>query len=138
MFGGSRRGGECVRTTPGADTRPRSLRLSGEGNTTDLTGHRRAAILAARDLERPFVVATDPTECTTVSGTAAQELGETVRHLRPFGPASEPRVIAEETADEVSAAFEYPRNDVPVDVVAVPDPGAVQSTLESYPDEATI
>jgi len=110
----------------------------GNVTTTDLAGHRRAAILAARDLGRPFLVATNLTECATISGTAAQELAETTRQLRPFGLASELRMVTEETADAVTAAFEHSETDVPVDVVPVPDPGAVGSTLDSHLDGARL
>ena len=107
-----------------------------EVTTTDLTGHRRTAILAARDLGRPFVVVNDLTECTTVSSTAAQELAETVRHLVPFGLSSELRLVSDDTPTALSEAFDHPESDVAVDVVTVPSGDSVDTALDAHLDRA--
>jgi hypothetical protein len=117
-----------------ADTDRDLLHLVCDNEVTaiDLAGHRRGAILAARDLGRPFVVATDLTTCVDVSTPAARELAETVRHLMPFGLGSDLRVISEKTPPHVLDAFENPRETVPVDVVRVNPGENVGATLDAH------
>lgn len=96
------------------------LTLENEVLPTDLAGHRRAAVLAARDLGRPFSVVTDLTECAQISPTAAEELRETVEHLVPFGLETELRVVSEDTPGDVVAAIRHSSREFDVDVVTVP------------------
>jgi hypothetical protein len=112
------------------------LVYTNEVTTTDLAGHRRAAIDAARDLGHPFTIVNDLTECTTLSSTAAEELGETVRHLVPFGLQQELRVVSEETGPTVVPAFDHRQDEIAVDVVTVSSPETVSSALDGYLEQA--
>lgn len=117
---------------PDADRNLVRLVCNHEVTAADLAGHRRAAILAARDLDPPFVAATDLTRCRTVSTPAAREIAETIRHLMRFGLNSELRVIGEETPPHVIDALEHPREGVPVDVITVDSEEGVSATLDAY------
>jgi hypothetical protein len=108
------------------------LVCANEVTATDLAGHRRGAILAARDLARPFAVVTNLTTCVDVSTAAARELAETVRYLIPFGLDGELRLVSDETPRHVLDAFEHPRETVPVDVVTVDAGDGVSATLDAY------
>lgn len=102
--------------------------------TTDLAGHRRAAILAARSLDSPFVVATDLSRCDEISTTVANELVETIDQLTAFGLGSELRLRSETTPDRVLAAFERPTKEFPVDVVTIGD--TLGSALDAHLETA--
>ncbi|MFC7133710.1 MULTISPECIES: hypothetical protein [Salinibaculum] len=109
------------------------IRLVCEDDVTaaDLSGHRRAAVLAARDLGRPFVVVTELTDCAAISSTAAAVIAETVSQLVPFGLAGELRLVGERTPDSVLAAFAAHQSAFDVDVVTLSSQEALDTELDA-------
>ena len=107
------------------------LLCEGEVTTADLAGHRRAAVLAARDIGRPFVVVTELTDCVTISSTAAAVIAETVSQLVPFGLVGELRLVSDGTPKSVLAAFDDHQSAFDVDVVTLSSQEAVDAELDA-------
>jgi len=105
--------------------------------TTDLSGHRRTAILAARNLGRPFTIVTDLTNCETISSPVVNEVSETVSHHVPFGLEREMRVVSDTTPETVTETFAETATTPDVEVLTVPSMDAADEEINDDSDRAT-
>jgi hypothetical protein len=96
---------------------------------SDLAGHRRAAIVAARKHGRPFAVVTDLSDCESVSTPAAAEVRETLAHLVPFGLDREVVLAPDGTPDHVLDTFDATAPTPDHEVVTVTSMAAVEREL---------
>lgn len=100
-----------------------SMTFSGEVTVANLARLERTAVIAARVLDREFVLVTDISDCTSVTESAIKHVDGIVDQLVQFGLTHEVRIVAEDTPESVRQAFDQRETDggVAVDVVRADD-----------------
>ncbi|WP_340099216.1 hypothetical protein [Salinibaculum salinum] len=115
------------------DSNTMYMMFSGEVTVADLSRLERTAVVAARVLDREFVLVTDVTDCVSVTDSALERIDDVVGQLKQFGLAREIRVVEETTSDRVRQRFGRMDADrgVAVDVV-----DAADESSSSVPERA--
>ncbi len=110
----------------------------GEVTTTDLSGHRDAAMLSARGVSGSFLLAIDLRHCVAASGLATRELAKTIRRLVPFGLTGELHLVGPDTPDHVVEALDRPTKAHSLDTVRVGVDEQVDTVVETHLERARI
>ncbi len=97
--------------------------LSGEVTVTDLSRLERTALVAARVLDREFVLVSDVTDCASITESAVERIDDVVGQLAQFGLGRVVRVVEETTPEQVPRKFDRRETDreIAVDVVDAAD-----------------
>lgn len=112
------------------DTNTLHMTLSGQVTAANLERLDRTAVVAARVLERDFVLVTDISDCTGVTCSAIERIDAVVNQLVQFGLGREIRVLGDTTPTAVKRQFDDlgEQRDIAVDVLHSDDellPGRV-------------
>ncbi|MEF8784697.1 MAG: hypothetical protein V5A45_02100 [Haloarculaceae archaeon] len=116
------------------DSNTMHMTFSGEVTVTDLSRLERTAVVAARVLDREFVLVTDVTDCAGITESAIERIDDVVGQLGQFGLAREVRLVGETTPDSVLQRFGRTDadRDIALDVV-----DAADESSSSVPERAS-
>jgi hypothetical protein len=95
------------------------MTFSGKVTAANLARLERTAVVAARVLDREFVLVTDISDCTGVTCSAIERIDSVVAQLVQFGLDREVRVVGETTPTAVKRQFDKSdrQRDIDVDVL---------------------
>lgn len=105
------------------DSNTMYMTFSGDVTVRDLSRLERTALVAARVLDREFVLVTDVTDCASVTESAIERIDDVVGQLTQFGLDSVVRVVEETTPESVRRKFDRTETnrEIAVDVVDAAD-----------------